>query len=102
VPRGCQNPVEAIKLGAAVLTGPNWQNFRDSYTELLKAGGCNEATDAASLAVAALGLLKNDAARVQMTARAEAAIAAMSGALPRTLAALEPYLPPKTTLQHAS
>ena len=102
VPRGGQNPVEAIKLGAAVLTGPNWQNFRDSYTELLKAGGCNEATDAASLAVAALGLLKDDAARVQMTARAEAAIAAMSGALPRTLAALEPYLPPKTTLQHAS
>ena len=30
------------------------------------------------------------------------AIAGMSGALPRTLAALEPYLPPKTTLQHAS
>jgi hypothetical protein len=37
-----------------------------------------------------------------MTSRAEGAIAAMSGALPRTLAALEPYLPPKTTLQHAS
>ena len=36
VPRGGQNPVEAIKLGAAVLTGPNWQNFRDSYTELLQ------------------------------------------------------------------
>ena len=27
--RGGQNPVEAIKLGAAVLTGPNFQNFRD-------------------------------------------------------------------------
>jgi hypothetical protein len=26
----------------------------------------------------------------------------MGGALPRTLAALEPYLPPKTTLKHAS
>jgi 3-deoxy-D-manno-octulosonic-acid transferase len=38
VERGGQNPVEPIKLGAAVLTGPNWQNFRDSYTELLKAG----------------------------------------------------------------
>src|SRR5262249_8975646 len=33
VPRGGQNPVEPIKLGAAVLTGPNWQNFRDSYTD---------------------------------------------------------------------
>ena len=29
VPHGGQNPVEAIKLGAAVLTGPNWQNFAD-------------------------------------------------------------------------
>jgi 3-deoxy-D-manno-octulosonic-acid transferase len=37
-----------------------------------------------------------------MTARAEATVAAMSGALPRTLEALDPYLPPKATLQHAS
>jgi hypothetical protein len=26
----------------------------------------------------------------------------MSGALPRTLEAIEPYLPPKPSLQHAS
>ncbi len=49
VARGGQNPVEAIKLGAAVLTGPNWQNFRDSYAELLKAGGAKEVDDADSL-----------------------------------------------------
>jgi 3-deoxy-D-manno-octulosonic-acid transferase len=102
VERGGQNPVEPIKLGAAVVTGPNWQNFRDSYTELLKAGGCEEVSDAASLADAALSLLKNDRARREMARRAEAAIAAMSGALPRTLAELEPYLPPRTNLKHAS
>jgi 3-deoxy-D-manno-octulosonic-acid transferase len=102
VPRGGQNPVEPIKLGAAVLTGPNWQNFRDSYTDLLRAGGAKEVTDADSLAEAAISLLTDADARRLMTSRAEAAIAAMSGALPRTLAALEPYLPPKTTLQHAS
>ena len=102
VPRGGQNPVEAIKLGAAVLTGPNWHNFRDSYTELLKAGGCQEVSDAASLAEAALALLEDAGARGAMTERASRAIAAMSGALPRTLAELERYLPPKTTLQHAS
>jgi 3-deoxy-D-manno-octulosonic-acid transferase len=100
--RGGQNPVEPIKLGAAVLTGPNWQNFRDSYTELLRAGGCTEVKDAASLAAAALMLLDDANARRAMTERASRAIAAMGGALPRTLAALEPYLPPKTTLQHAS
>jgi 3-deoxy-D-manno-octulosonic-acid transferase len=102
VPRGGQNPVEPIKLGAAVLTGPNWQNFRDSYTDLLRVGGCKEVSDAESLATAALDLLNDAAGRTVMTSRAEGAIAAMSGALPRTLAALEPYLPPKTTLQHAS
>ena len=102
VPRGGQNPVEAIKLGAAVLTGPNWQNFRDSYSDLLREGGCREVTEAASLADAALTLLADEGARREMTTNAERAIAAMSGALPRTLAELERFLPPKTTLQHAS
>ena len=102
VERGGQNPVEPIKLGAAVLTGPNVQNFRDSYNALLRAGGCKQVSDAASLAETALTLLEDDAARRAMTERASHAIAAMSGALPRTLAELEPYLPPRTTLQHAS
>jgi 3-deoxy-D-manno-octulosonic-acid transferase len=102
VNRGGQNPVEPIKLGAAVLTGPNWQNFRDSYSPLLRAGGCRQVTDATSLAAAALHLLDDASARRTMTERALSAIAAMGGALPRTLAELENYLPPKTTLKHAS
>ena len=102
VDRGGQNPVEPVKLGAAVLTGPNWQNFRDSYGELLRAGGCKQVRDAASLAEAALDLLGDGIARRTMTERAVRTVAAMSGALPRTLAELENYLPPKTTLKHAS
>jgi len=102
VPHGGQNPVEAIKLGTAVLTGPNWKNFTDSYTQLLTAGGAKEVTDAENLAVAVLGLLQDETARNAMTARAEATVTAMGGALPRTLQALDPYLPPKATLQHAS
>jgi 3-deoxy-D-manno-octulosonic-acid transferase len=100
--RGGQNPVEPIKLGAAVLTGPHWQNFRDAYAELLRAGACKEVKDAGDLAEAALGLLEDGNARRAMTERASRTIAAMGGALPRTLEALEPYLPPKTTLKHAS
>jgi 3-deoxy-D-manno-octulosonic-acid transferase len=102
VNRGGQNPVEPIKLGAAVLTGPNWQNFRDSYAELLKARGCKEVGNAAALANAALQLLRDEGARKEMTRRAESAIAAMSGALPRTLAELDAYLPPRANLKHAS
>jgi hypothetical protein len=37
-----------------------------------------------------------------MMARAEGAIASMGGALPRTIAELEQFMPPKATLQHAS
>jgi 3-deoxy-D-manno-octulosonic-acid transferase len=102
VPHGGQNPVEAIKLGASVLTGPHHQNFPDSYGALLKAGGAKEITDAESLAVAVLGLLQDAAARKQMQTRADDTVAAMSGALPRTLQAIEPYLPAKAALQHAS
>ena len=78
------------------------QNFRDAYTSVLRAGGCKQVSDAASLAEAALYLLDDASARRAMTERASRAIAAMSGALPRTLAELERYLPPSTTLQHAS
>jgi 3-deoxy-D-manno-octulosonic-acid transferase len=102
VPHGGQNPVEAIKLGAAVLTGPHWQNFRDSYEGLLRAGGCKQVSDAASLAEAALELLDDAQAREDMMQRAERAIAGMGGALDRTVTELERFLPPKATLQHAS
>jgi 3-deoxy-D-manno-octulosonic-acid transferase len=102
VERGGQNPVEPIKLGAAVLTGPNWRNFRDSYSELLGAGGALEVRDSASLAEAALNLLEDGPARRAMTERASRTIAGMSGALPRTLAELERFLPPKTNFKHAS
>ena len=102
VDRGGQNPVEPIKLGAAVLTGPNWQNFRNSYGALLRAGGCKQVTDGSSLADAALDLLADANARKAMTERAHRTVAAMGGALPRTLAELENYLKPTTPLKHAS
>ena len=102
VPRGGQNPVEAIKLGAAVLSGPHWRNFGDAYDALLAAGGCRQVNDAASLADAALFLLRTPQARETMMAKADEALAALGGALPRTIAALERFLPPKPSLKHAS
>ena len=101
VPKGGQNPVEAIKLGAVVLTGPNWKNFTDAYDALLRVGGAKEVTDAESMAETALTLLQDLIPREVMRERADRVIASMSGALPRTLAELESYLP-KAALQHAS
>ena len=102
VPHGGQNPVEPIKLGAAVITGPHWRNFADAYEELFRSGGAVQVSDAHGLATAALLLLENAQARGRMMAHAESALARMGGALPRTIAELERFLPPKATLQHAS
>ena len=102
VPHGGQNPVEAIKLGAAVVTGPHWRNFADAYEELLGSGGCVQVSEANDLATAVLLLLEGAQARARMMARAEGAIARLGGALPRTIAELAQFLPPKATLQHAS
>ena len=102
VPHGGQNPVEAIKLGAAVVTGPHWRNFADAYEELLAAGGCAQVSEANDLATAVLLLLEDAQARARMMARAEGAIARMGGALPRTIAEIERFLPPRATLLHAS
>jgi 3-deoxy-D-manno-octulosonic-acid transferase len=102
VPHGGQNPVEAIKLGAAVVTGPHWRNFADAYEELLASGGAVQVSDAQSLATTALLLLENAQARARIMSRAEGAIARLGGALPRTISELEQFLPPKATPQHAS
>jgi 3-deoxy-D-manno-octulosonic-acid transferase len=102
VPHGGQNPVEAIKLGAAVVTGPHWRNFADAYEELLASGGAVQVSDAQSLATTALLLLENAQARARIMSRAEGAIARLGGALPRTISELEQFLPPNATLQHAS
>lgn len=102
VPKGGQNPVEAIKLGTVVLTGPNWQNFRDAYHTLITVGGCREVKNAAELSEAMERLLGDAAARADMQARAEAAIASLSGALPKTLAELDSLLPPRNEMRHAS
>lgn len=102
VPHGGQNPMEAIKLGAAVVTGPHWRNFADAYEELLASGGCAQVSEANDLATAVLLLLEDAQARARMLARAEGTIARMGGALPRTIAEIERFLPPRATLLHAS
>jgi 3-deoxy-D-manno-octulosonic-acid transferase len=102
VPHGGQNPVEAIKLGAAVVTGPHWRNFADAYEELLGSGGCVQVSDANDLATTVLLLLEDAQARGRIMARAEGAISRLGGALPRTIAEIERFLPPKATLLHAS
>jgi 3-deoxy-D-manno-octulosonic-acid transferase len=92
VAHGGQNPIEAVKLGAAVVHGPHVFNFGEVYELLDRAGGARVADDQAAL-VRQLGQLLDDAdARSTLVAAGERVVQQLGGALDRTLAALEPYL----------
>ncbi|WEX08422.1 lipid IV(A) 3-deoxy-D-manno-octulosonic acid transferase [Chelativorans sp. AA-79] len=92
--QGGQNPLEPAMLGTAVLAGVNVQNFRESYRKLIDCGGAKLVRDAQMLAGAVNFLLKNDEMRRGMIAAGRATVQEMSGALPRTLTALEPFIHP--------
>ena len=51
---GGQNPIEAVKLGAAMLHGPHVWNFSEIYATLDQAGGAEQVADAEAL-IARLG-----------------------------------------------
>ena len=91
---GGQNPIEAAKLGNAVLHGPLVANFTEIYGLLDEAGGGLEVEDAEALA-AVLSDLFDDPARLRRMARLAVEIMErQGGATARTLAAIEPLLPP--------
>jgi 3-deoxy-D-manno-octulosonic-acid transferase len=89
---GGQNPIEPIKLGAAILHGPNVWNFAEVYAALDQARGAEQVSDVEGLALRATAWLKDANARAAVIAAAHASVAALGGGLERTLAALEPYL----------
>ena len=92
VEHGGQNPVEAIQLGAAIVTGPHVHNFDEVYRALLRKDGCRQVTDAAGLAAALDDLLGNRPVLEALQRNACGVIAGLGGALKETLAALAPLL----------
>jgi len=92
VEHGGQNPIEAVKLGAAIVHGPHVFNFSDVYEALDRAGGARLAVSEEML-VKQLGTLLADPKACETQAGAGARVVEqLGGALERTLAALEPYL----------
>ena len=83
VEHGGQNPIEAIKLGAAVVHGPHVFNFSDVYEALDKAGGARRA-DSLEALVKQLGQLLADPkardAQVAATERGRRAARRRAGA----------------------
>jgi 3-deoxy-D-manno-octulosonic-acid transferase len=92
VPHGGQNPIEPVRLDAAILHGPHVHNFESIYAALDGAGGAETIGDAETLANAVAALLDDAGAMRLRLGRASAALAPLSGALERTASALSPYL----------
>lgn len=91
VRHGGQNPIEAIKLGAAVLHGPHIANFREIYDELDQCNAAGLVTDADQLAMRMGAWIKDGAARQGVAERARNYVDKLGGALDLTISALEPY-----------
>jgi 3-deoxy-D-manno-octulosonic-acid transferase len=89
---GGQNPIEAIRLGAAVVHGPHVWNFAEIYGSLDAAHGAESVADGEILTACLGGWIADPAARKAVADNAVVTVIKLGGALERTLTALEPYL----------
>ncbi len=92
VRHGGQNPIEAAKLGAAIVHGPHVWNFAEVYAALDEAHGAEMIADASHLTGRLGMLLAHPAARERVAENAYNTVRSLGGALERTLQSLEPYL----------
>jgi 3-deoxy-D-manno-octulosonic-acid transferase len=92
VKRGGQNPLEAVKLGAGVLSGPHTFNFADTYHLLARHDACRIVESGDELAATVSRLLNDPEQSARIKERAQAAVGRLGGALQKTLDALDPYL----------
>ena len=89
---GGQNPIEPIKLGAAILHGPHVWNFAEIYAALDHAHGAEQVNDVGRLAVRLGAWLKDAQERSAVVTAARETVSVLGGALERTFSALDPYL----------
>ena len=101
IERGGQNPIEAVRHGSVVVTGPHWSNFTDAYEALNARKAVVRVRDAETLAAAISQLLADPAELQRQRAAAEAAIARLSGALGRSVTELVRLMPVAAELARA-
>jgi 3-deoxy-D-manno-octulosonic-acid transferase len=92
IEHGGQNPIEAAKLGAAIVHGPNVWNFAEIYEALGQSHGAEEVLDGKRLTAALAAMLSQPALRERVAHAGKTTVESLSGALERTLHALDPYL----------
>ena len=94
VARGGQNPIEPAKLMVPIVHGSHIRNFRDVYDALDAAKAAVKVNDASALGATIKSLIENRSERERIARNAHSCIEQFSGALGRTLDALEPYFAP--------
>ncbi len=92
---GGQNPLEPARLHCALLWGPAMDNFPEAAPRLRAAGAAEEVADAEALAQRLAALLQDPARVATMATAGEHCVAEGALVLPRTLAALAPWLAPE-------
>lgn len=90
---GGHNPLEAARLGCALVTGPHVANARSLYDALLAETAVIEARDAVTLARHIRGLLQNPAIARRLAQAAQDFAQRQGAALDTALALIEPLLP---------
>ena len=91
---GGQNPLEAGRLGVAVIAGPHTDNFREAYETLLAAQGSGLVRSAEELATLAEKFLTDPPRTREIGKAAERSVIALGGALEHTRLAVEAMLQP--------
>ncbi|MET0638651.1 MAG: glycosyltransferase N-terminal domain-containing protein [Hyphomicrobium sp.] len=92
IEHGGQNPIEAVRLGSCVLTGPFVHNFKEAYAALFREGGAIEVRSSDDIAKQVTLLLEDQQAAVRMRHGADLALQSLGGALSKTLGAIQPLL----------
>ncbi len=94
LPIGGHNPFEVAQAGAAILTGPGYSNFMETFPALLEQGGARSVHNADTLATAVSDwLTQPDTLRAAQTA-ATAYVTQQTDQLDMTIKALLQMIPP--------
>ncbi len=94
IPHGGQNPLEAARLGCAVIFGPHMFNFPEITPALLGAGAAEQVTDGSALSLAVDRLLADPGLAGQRGKAAHELAQSAGGAVERVASALDPLMAP--------
>lgn len=90
---GGHNPLEAARLGKAVITGPDLYNWDAVYQQMFDAGAAFRVSGRQELSFLAQGLIDNPAALLDAHRIAQALAQREAGTLDTVMAHLKPFLP---------